>query len=950
MKNQTCLCNKALKQSFLILFCIIPFFQNCFSQSCSDTAKKIDYSAAGYTFGLNQHIISQNDIAFLAGRFQNYSQKDSGIFVFKISADGNPFFSKKINSDFQPNQRNCNDFLNLKNGNSLIAIGQIVIPGSADPTFRLIMLDKNGNLIWAKKYFDSYSSPMALNKIAETENGDIILMLNFYDADPLVNGLYDVKTALIKIDNNGNVIWSNYYSLLKDKILDGEAIAVFKNNIYVVGYTIDHDDFYLGYPDYEHNTWALKLNETTGSLIDSKSFLNLRIQNLFYGFSSYPTIYANLVNTDANNFTFTNKFGNFLHNLYGLEKIKMDTNLNFSGALFYNYNAIKSSIERIIANAKGETFTYATDAEGSYISKFNSSDQPIREIKIKFPTGSNFQGNSWKPIGLKDKYINIINTYSLNSDTHFQLNQIPDDAPLSDCYGTDSSFVKQESYPITEVSHPFISGVHHIPIQSTDFTATVSDLPLTTAFDCVIKSNCDNLSVSGNDSICQLNKPYTFVAHKNANCNKHVLWQIDSTAIQLKEQVNDTTINIQFKENWSGYLYASINSCTLLKDSIKINVPSSPASINLGNDTSLCTGEQLILNAKAGFISYLWQNGTADSIFSVAQAGTYFVVAKDYCNNIYSDTINITYNQPSPIHLGNDTSICNNLPLELNAGNSFMKYKWNTGEATQSIRVNSIGDYSVSATNSYGCVSADTIKIVNAYSSPIINLSKQNVLCLHQNDTLDAGSGYASYLWQNGEMQRKIDVTSPGFYKVTVGNNYNCYASDSVNILQVAIPPADFLPPGVEICSDDSINIAPLPQFNEYLWSTGSTDNAIKINKPGTYWLNVKDENSCTGSDTINIVLKDCEVRFFVPNAFSPNNDGLNDIFHPIINGKISEYYFAVYNRYGQMVFNTDNINIGWNGTVKGQPQNSGIFVWHARYKIKNEEIKIVKGSVLLVR
>ncbi len=80
MKTQNCLLEKITKQSLILLINFL-FFQNCFAQSCSDTAKKIDYSAPGYTFGLNQHIISSNDIGFLAGRFQNYSQMDSGIFV-----------------------------------------------------------------------------------------------------------------------------------------------------------------------------------------------------------------------------------------------------------------------------------------------------------------------------------------------------------------------------------------------------------------------------------------------------------------------------------------------------------------------------------------------------------------------------------------------------------------------------------------------------------------------------------------------------------------------------------------------------------------------------------------------------------------------------------------------------------------------------------------------------
>jgi gliding motility-associated-like protein len=944
MKNQSF----SFRKIFLILFSLHFFLPNyCNAQSCSDTAKKIDYSAAGYRLTLEQHIISNGGI-FLGGVTKDNSTNEIGTFVFKVSPDGSTAFSKKINPNSEGSRNSCNGLLPLKNGNILLALGLVASLGSGDTTFRLMMLDNGGNLIWAKEYSDKYYSQMAVKKVVETEDGNIILMLNYMNANPAYADV-ETKTALIKINNNGDIVWSNYFSIPDDRELEGLDLSICNQNIYMIGYTRDYTNFYLGYPQYEANTWAAKINETTGDLQDSKSFLNLRVQNVSSEIVWFPNIYANLVKTAENNFIFTNKFENGLHNLYGLEKIMLDTNLNLSKAIFYTFGGIGSG-QRIISNAKGETITYAATFEGSYISKFNPFDQPIREIKIKFPPGNNFQGNSWKPIGLKDKYISVINTYSVAGDTHFQLNQIPDDAPLSDCYGTDSSFIKQEHYPVTEVLHPFLSAVRNITMQANDFTATISDFPLIATFNCVIKSSCDSLSVSGEDSICRLNKWYTFVAHKNPDCNKHVFRQIDSTAVQANEQVNDTTLNIQFKENWSGYLYASISSCTLLRDSMKIDVLGSPEIIDLGKDTSLCVGQQLILNAKKGFKSYVWQNGTFDSIFIVTQPGAYFVIAKDYCNNIYSDTINIKYNQPTAIHLGNDTSICNNTPLMLNAGNSFIDYSWNTGEKTQFIQVDSVGNYNVSATDNYGCVSADTIQILNVFPSPIVDLNKQNILCMHQTDTLYAGDGYTTYLWQDGETQSRIAVTRPALYKIIVSNSNNCHASDSVLILKVAPPPANFLPAGTEICSDDSIDITPKQQFNEYLWSTGSVKNTLKVNRPGKYWLKVTDENGCVGSDTIFIALKNCDVHFFVPNAFSPNNDGINDIFKPFIDGRISEYYFAVYNRYGQMVFSTSDPAVGWDGTIKGSPQDSGIFVWYSRYKIKNETLKNAKGSVMLIR
>lgn len=235
------------------------------------------------------------------------------------------------------------------------------------------------------------------------------------------------------------------------------------------------------------------------------------------------------------------------------------------------------------------------------------------------------------------------------------------------------------------------------------------------------------------------------------------------------------------------------------------------------------------------------------------------------------------------------------------------------------------------------------------FPAPGIILDKKNILCVGQNNTINAGSGFATYLWQNGITDSIIIVNLPGLYKVKVSNDFNCFASDSVNILKVSSPPVNFLDADSSICNKDTIRIYPYGVFNEYSWSTGSTNSFIDIDQPGIYWLTIKDKNACIGSDTIHILKKDCEAVFYIPNAFTSNDDGLNDIFKPIISGKISDYYFAVYNRFGKMIFSTNKPEAGWNGKVKGIAQDSGIFVWYCRYKMKNEAPEFRKGTVTLI-
>lgn len=94
----------------------------------------------------------------------------------------------------------------------------------------------------------------------------------------------------------------------------------------------------------------------------------------------------------------------------------------------------------------------------------------------------------------------------------------------------------------------------------------------------------------------------------------------------------------------------------------------------------------------------------------------------------------------------------------------------------------------------------------------------------------------------------------------------------------------------------DPLTLYLVQSFDEYLWSTGVSTKSITVQAPGIYWLQVKDNDRCTRLDSICIVAKDCGARFFVPNAFTPDNDGVNDSFKPLFSGRVSDYAFCLYN------------------------------------------------------
>ena len=162
--------------------------------------------------------------------------------------------------------------------------------------------------------------------------------------------------------------------------------------------------------------------------------------------------------------------------------------------------------------------------------------------------------------------------------------------------------------------------------------------------------------------------------------------------------------------------------------------------------------------------------------------------------------------------------------------------------------------------------------------------------------------------------------------------------------------PADFLGQDTSICSYDRVQLKATTSFNQYTWSTGSTAPAVIINQPGTYWLQVKDGNNCIGKDSIIISPKVCPTAFFMPTGFTPNNDGNNDVLRPLLRGDVVQYKFSIYNRWGQLILETTDIYKGWDGTLQGHPQSSGVFVWMCSYQFDGEEATTRRGTVVLIR
>jgi len=136
--------------------------------------------------------------------------------------------------------------------------------------------------------------------------------------------------------------------------------------------------------------------------------------------------------------------------------------------------------------------------------------------------------------------------------------------------------------------------------------------------------------------------------------------------------------------------------------------------------------------------------------------------------------------------------------------------------------------------------------------------------------------------------------------------------------------------------------------FNTYNWYNGSTQSHITVSQPGRYSVVVNDYCG-TASDEIMITEANCDIYF--PSAFTPNNDGKNDWFRMLGGHNVTEFHLAVYNRWGQKVFESFNPAKGWNGLFKGVVQSSEAFVWYCEFKKPGNADKTkMKGTVTLIK
>ncbi len=294
-----------------------------------------------------------------------------------------------------------------------------------------------------------------------------------------------------------------------------------------------------------------------------------------------------------------------------------------------------------------------------------------------------------------------------------------------------------------------------------------------------------------------------------------------------------------------------------------------PSNI-IPSTASICPGESITINGStAGASGYVWSTGSTIDSITINQAGVYDIkVYKGVCDTVY-DTITVSEINITPASLGNDTTICAGQSVLLNASTTNSTYLWQNGTTQPTLLANQSGIYWVDIITPCETV-RDSIVISN-YPQYTVDLGEDTTLCDGLNITLDATTPNSTYLWSNGSSNASINVGTTNTYDVEVTTTCN------------------------------------------------------------------------TLYDTIEVTFIPCEPVVVMPNVFSPNNDGQNDTFIPKVAINVENPELSIYNRWGNLIFQTADLTAGWDG----KSVSEGVYYWTLTYSSGNGEAEM-KGIVHL--
>jgi gliding motility-associated-like protein len=421
-----------------------------------------------------------------------------------------------------------------------------------------------------------------------------------------------------------------------------------------------------------------------------------------------------------------------------------------------------------------------------------------------------------------------------------------------------------------------------------------------------------------------------------------------------------------------------------------IKIPKAP-DIRIIGDTAACqpatfTFQGEFLKTDTSTVTWKWNFGNGQTsdlqqpplqLFTASGSFQVTVVATNSsgCTDTETRTVQV---RPIPkVDAGRDTTICRYSTYKLNASGAD-SYVWKT-DATLSCtncsspiaKPDTLITYYVTGETIFGCINSDSITI--AVKQPIeMMISNGDTLCVGESARLKA-SGAESYQWSPAFGLNSTNIANPiarpdssVTYRVIGNDDHNCFSDTGYVYLKVYPIPVVEIVNGtavsMQVGSTVKLETKNSPDVTKWKWypantlSCASCIETLALPRENmTYSVVAINDGGCKAKDEITVNLICNNSNIYIPNTFSPNADGMNDLFYPRGTGVFSIRSFKIYNRWGQILFQKDNIppnnaSYGWDGTHNSEKMTPDVYVYTMEVMCDNNILFPIKGNISLIR
>lgn len=376
-----------------------------------------------------------------------------------------------------------------------------------------------------------------------------------------------------------------------------------------------------------------------------------------------------------------------------------------------------------------------------------------------------------------------------------------------------------------------------------------------------------------------------------------------------------------------------------------------PLNLALPESIAACEGETIELGGDAlEDLQLTWTTGATGSTINVTTTGNYGVTASNGCTSL-TDNSQVTFYGAPELRPENDTTICLGTTLELRTVGVNTENLWSDGSTDSLLLVTQAGMYGVTVTDD--CGTESYMIEISLDSIPPVDLGPDTALCQDETLLLDAGLNDPNigYFWSDGSTGPTFTVTGNESASYTVEAVNQCGTGSDTRFVEYSLPPADIFPSNAyEPCFGVTFTLDVGDIEGSYVWRDGSSAPSYLVSTGGFHWVTITDDDDCwIVSDTTFVQSIPCECPMFMPNAFTPNGDGLNDEWAPVFECEPYDYTLQIFDRWGRVIRTINSPIETWNGKIGGEPVKDGIYNYVLFYREVFDGIPITKTGHVVV-